>query len=183
MTTPVRVRLRGGTRYGVNAFRRFDANLGPHAGVLSGETPESPEACPERARMTVKTLQDFVTEYGPDAGPKLYRTLRSRAAYKGVCTRRRRPIETLTGRPCRLRRRGPVAATGQADLPFPDPAPAGSVGACGSIGPDHAAPAQGLVARAAGGLSVRTAVRLPRVILTRDGTARRPVPPPSMTTS
>jgi len=75
--------------------------------------------------MTVKTLQDFVTEYGAEAGPKMYRTLRSRAAYKGVCTRRRHQIETLTDRPYRLRRKRTAAASGQATLPFEDAATVG----------------------------------------------------------
>lgn len=69
----------------------------------------------------MKTLQDYVTVYGPEAGPKLYKTLRSRAAYKGVSTRRRHQIELLTGRPFRLRRKASVAV-GQARLPLTDPA-------------------------------------------------------------
>ena len=58
----------------------------------------------------MKTLQDYVTAYGPEAGPKLFHTVKSRAAYKGVSTRRRHRIEALTGRPYRLRRK-PSAAS------------------------------------------------------------------------
>jgi hypothetical protein len=70
----------------------------------------------------MRTLQDYVTTYGPEAGPKLYHTLRSRAAYKGVSTRRRHRIEELTGRPFRVRRRNRAPAA-QALLPLTDPAP------------------------------------------------------------
>lgn len=70
----------------------------------------------------MQSLQDYVSVYGPEAGPKLYKTLRSRAAYKGVSTRRRHQIEALTGRPFRVRRR-PAAVSGQARLPLTDPAP------------------------------------------------------------
>jgi hypothetical protein len=68
----------------------------------------------------MRTLQDYVAAYGQDAGAKLYRTIRSRAAYKGVSTRRRHQIEALTGRPYRVRRRkvsGPIL------LPLRDPDP------------------------------------------------------------
>jgi hypothetical protein len=61
----------------------------------------------------LKTLRDYVTAYGPEAGPKLYRTLGSRAAYEGVSTRRRHQIEALTGRPYRLRRPQAQAAAVQ----------------------------------------------------------------------
>ena len=49
-------------------------------------------------------LQAYIEKYGPEAGPKLHRALKSRAAYKGVSTRRRRQIEAMTGRPYRVRR-------------------------------------------------------------------------------
>ncbi len=55
----------------------------------------------------VNTLQGYIERYGPEAGPKLHRALKSRAAYKGVSTRRRRQIEALTGRPFRVRRHAP----------------------------------------------------------------------------
>lgn len=59
----------------------------------------------------MRTLADYVAAYGLDAGPKMFHTIRSRAAYKGVSTRRRHRIEALTGRPYRLRRKA-VPATG-----------------------------------------------------------------------
>ena len=59
----------------------------------------------------VSTLQAYIERYGPEAGPKLHRALRSRAAYKGVSTRRRRQIEALTGRPYRVRRAAVATAT------------------------------------------------------------------------
>lgn len=48
-------------------------------------------------------LENYVAQYGPEAGPKIYRAARSRAAYKGASTRRRRRIASLTGRPYRVR--------------------------------------------------------------------------------
>lgn len=54
-------------------------------------------------------LQGYIERYGTEAGPKLYRALKSRAAYKGVSTRRRRQIEALTGRPYRVRRRAAIS--------------------------------------------------------------------------
>ena len=55
----------------------------------------------------MKTLADYIAGYGPEAGPKIYRVLKSRAAYKGVSTRRRHRIEALTGlsRSCSIWRR------------------------------------------------------------------------------
>ena len=75
----------------------------------------------------MKTLQDYVAAYGPEAGPKMFHLVRSRAAYKGVSTRRRHAIESLTGRPYRVRR--PAApqtapAERQALLPLVKPAAA-----------------------------------------------------------
>ena len=64
----------------------------------------------------MSTLQACIDSYGPEAGPKLYRALKSRAAYKGVSTRRRRQIEALTGRPYRVRRA--AAATAAPTLPL-----------------------------------------------------------------
>ena len=59
----------------------------------------------------MSTLEAYIERYGPEAGPKLHRALRSRAAYKGVSTRRRRQIEALTGRPYRVRRASVAKAT------------------------------------------------------------------------
>ena len=69
----------------------------------------------------MENLQTYLDRYGPEAGPKLYHVLRSRAAYKGVSTRRRRRLEALTGKPLRPRRRpSPTAPR----LPlFAEPAP------------------------------------------------------------
>jgi hypothetical protein len=73
----------------------------------------------------VRTLQDYVTAFGPEAGPKLFHTLRSRAAYKGVSTRRRHQIEAMTGRPFRTRRRlAAKRVQAQGVLPLADLAPA-----------------------------------------------------------
>jgi hypothetical protein len=55
--------------------------------------------------IIVSTLQSCIEQFGPEAGPKLHRALKSRSAYKGVSTRRRRQIEALTGRPYRVRLR------------------------------------------------------------------------------
>lgn len=70
-----------------------------------------------------QTLRKLIDQYGPEAGPKLYRILKSRAAYKGVSTRRRHQIEHLTGRPYRVRRK--AAGSGQLTLPLSGPAAAG----------------------------------------------------------
>jgi hypothetical protein len=67
----------------------------------------------------VNTLQGFIDQFGPVAGTKMYRAVRSRAAYKGVCTRRRRRIETLTGRAYRPGRKS-LPANGQHLLPLGD---------------------------------------------------------------
>jgi hypothetical protein len=72
----------------------------------------------------MKTLQDYVAVYGPLAGPKLFKTLRSRAAYKGVSTRRRHQIEAITGTPFRRSRRSRSEAN-QARLPLGDSTPVG----------------------------------------------------------
>ncbi len=61
--------------------------------------------------MIVSTLQACIEKYGPEAGPKLHRALKSRAAYKGVSTRRRRQIEALTGTPYRVRRNAAAPTT------------------------------------------------------------------------
>jgi hypothetical protein len=65
----------------------------------------------------VSILQRYIDAFGPEAGPKIHQAVKSRAAYKGVSTRRRHRIEALTGRPYRLRRRAP-AARGQGLLPL-----------------------------------------------------------------
>jgi hypothetical protein len=65
----------------------------------------------------VTALENYVTQYGPEAGPKIYQAIRSRAAYKGASTRRRRRIAALTGRPYRLRRKS-SPAKGQGTLPL-----------------------------------------------------------------
>ena len=63
-------------------------------------------------------LDSYVARYGPDAGPKLYRTVQSRAAYIGASARRARIIEELTGKATRVRR------TAETATPlFPDEAP------------------------------------------------------------
>ena len=62
-------------------------------------------------------LENYVAQYGPEAGPKIYRAARSRAAYKGASTRRRRRIAALTGRPHRVRRKS-TPAKDQGMLPL-----------------------------------------------------------------
>jgi hypothetical protein len=71
----------------------------------------------------VSSLQRYIETFGPEAGPKIHHAIRSRAAYKGVSTRRRHRIEELTGHPYRLRRRS-SAARGQGVLPLTEPAAA-----------------------------------------------------------
>jgi hypothetical protein len=66
-------------------------------------------------------LQRYIDKFGPEAGPKIHHAVRSRAAYKGVSTRRRHRIEVLTGRPYRLRRKS-LAAKDQGLLPLSAPA-------------------------------------------------------------
>ncbi len=53
----------------------------------------------------MRKLQSYVSKYGPEVGPKLYRTLQSQAAHAGVGARLRRKIEALrerAGRPLPL---------------------------------------------------------------------------------
>ena len=50
-------------------------------------------------------LDRQVETYGTVAGAKIYHMLKSRAAYKGVGTRRRRRIAAITGVPVRSPRR------------------------------------------------------------------------------
>ena len=69
----------------------------------------------------MSTLERYVATFGPEAGPKIHRVVLSRAAYKGVSTKRRQRIETLTGRPYRLRRKSTVAKN-QGFLPLAEPA-------------------------------------------------------------
>jgi hypothetical protein len=66
-----------------------------------------------------KTLQKYIDRYGPEAGPKLFHVLKSRAGHKGVSTRLRHQIEHLTGRPYRIRHRS--EAQGQLTLPLAEP--------------------------------------------------------------
>ena len=54
--------------------------------------------------MAASKLQGYVEKYGPAAGPKLYHSLQSRAAYIGANSRRRRTIARLTGNPTRTKR-------------------------------------------------------------------------------
>ena len=72
----------------------------------------------------VSKLQACIERYGPEAGPKLHRALKSRAAYKGVSTRRRRQIEAMTGRPYRVRRHAGTEASPTLPL-MPEPATIG----------------------------------------------------------
>jgi len=68
----------------------------------------------------MRARQDFVEKYGAVAGPMIERVLRSRAAYKGVSTRRRHLIEALNGpKPMRGRRAG-TGDRRQPLLPFTD---------------------------------------------------------------
>lgn len=69
----------------------------------------------------MNTVQGYIEKFGPVVGPKLFHLEKSRAAYKGVSTRRRRQIEAITGRPFRKRR---VVARPVGVLPlFPEEAP------------------------------------------------------------
>ncbi len=69
----------------------------------------------------MKTIQGYVDRFGPVVGPKLFHIEKSRAAYKGVSTRRRRQIEAITGKP--WRRRKPTSRPASEALPlFPEPA-------------------------------------------------------------
>src|SRR3954452_13999257 len=79
------------------------------------------------ARITVTTRERYIESYGPEVGPKIHHVMRSRAAYKGVSTRRRHQIEALTGRPYRVRRRS-TTATGQGLPPLAPAEPSGVVG-------------------------------------------------------
>ncbi len=49
-------------------------------------------------------LQNYVDRFGPEAGPRLYHAMRSRASYKAASTRARRRIAELMGLPFRERR-------------------------------------------------------------------------------
>jgi hypothetical protein len=63
----------------------------------------------------MNTVQGYIDRFGPIVGPKLFHLERSRAAYKGVSTRRRRRIEAITGKPFRKR----VPARKPADVALP----------------------------------------------------------------
>jgi hypothetical protein len=65
--------------------------------IISANHPEN---------TTMSQLDRYIERYGPQAGPKLYHALQSRAAYIGSSRRRGREIEALTGRP--LRKRSPA---------------------------------------------------------------------------
>jgi hypothetical protein len=70
----------------------------------------------------VSALQRYIETFGPEAGPKIQQAVRSRAAYKGVSTKRRHRIEALTGRPYRLRRKSlATKGKGQGLLPLAEP--------------------------------------------------------------
>jgi hypothetical protein len=84
-----------------------------------------------RRKTTVTTLERYIENYGPEVGPKIHHVMRSRAAYKGVSTRRRHQIEALTGRPYRVRRRA-TPATGQGLLPLAPAEPDQDVVAAGT---------------------------------------------------
>lgn len=66
----------------------------------------------------MSVLERYVDQFGPVVGPKLIHLEKSRAAYKGVCTRRRSQIEQLTGKP--MRRRRPSPARAEATPLFPE---------------------------------------------------------------
>lgn len=69
----------------------------------------------------MNTVQGYIDRFGPVVGPKLFHLEKSRAAYKGVSTRRRRQIEAITGKPWRSRK--PSARPVPEGLPlFPEPA-------------------------------------------------------------
>ena len=63
----------------------------------------------DHRETTLHKLQSYVTKYGPEAGPKLYHAVQSRAAYIGASARRARIIEELTGKATRVRRRAETA--------------------------------------------------------------------------
>lgn len=52
----------------------------------------------------MSVLQRYIDQFGPVVGPKLLHLEKSRAAYKGVSTRRRSRIEEVTGKPFRRRK-------------------------------------------------------------------------------
>jgi hypothetical protein len=70
-------------------------------------------------------LQEYITQFGPEAGRSLYHIYRSRAAHKGVSTKRRLLLEELTGRRFRNRRKS-VEERGQLLLPLTEPVPPGT---------------------------------------------------------
>ena len=59
----------------------------------------------------MRRVDSYIEKYGPLVGPKLYRTMQSRAAYKGVSTKLRKKIaemkaaEKPVARSARRRRR------------------------------------------------------------------------------
>lgn len=64
----------------------------------------------------MRKLHNYVSKYGPVAGPTLYRALQSQAAHAGVSARLRRKIESLTA----PRPEAEPSATAQPNLPFMD---------------------------------------------------------------
>lgn len=46
----------------------------------------------------IRRLENFVSKYGPEAGPKLFHALQSQAAHAGVSARLRKKIDVLEGR-------------------------------------------------------------------------------------
>ncbi len=52
----------------------------------------------------MSTLERYIDQFGPVVGPKVLHLEKSRAAYKGVSTRRRSQIELVTGKPFRKRK-------------------------------------------------------------------------------
>ncbi len=46
----------------------------------------------------IRRLENFVSKYGPEAGPVLYHVLQSQAAHAGVSKRLRHKLDVLEGR-------------------------------------------------------------------------------------
>lgn len=63
-------------------------------------------------------LERYIDRYGPKAGAKIYRTIRSRAGYLGTSRRRGREIAEITGRPMTVGRANPPAVSAPGMLPF-----------------------------------------------------------------
>jgi len=65
----------------------------------------------------MSTLQRYINQFGPVVGPRLLHLEKSRAAYKGVSTRRRSRIEEVTGKP--FRKRKPTVRPIVTEAPMP----------------------------------------------------------------